>query len=64
MSKEWFDPHNIEHCKAYRHLQLTDEWPEGFELHNVVVNGGYWQIELMAKMTKAWIDHMTEPEKK
>ena len=27
---DWFDPDNIEHLKAYKHLQETGIWPEGF----------------------------------
>ena len=27
---DWFDPHNIEHLKAYRHMENTGRWPEDF----------------------------------
>lgn len=63
MGKVWFDPHNIEHCKAYRHLQKTGQWPEGFELHDVEsAEGLLGQASLMGKMTKAWIDQVLESE--
>lgn len=28
--QDWFDPYNIDHIKAYDHLQKTGTWPEGF----------------------------------
>lgn len=62
MSKEWFDPHNTDHCKAYRYLQKTGQWPEGFELHDVELAGAMWQVSLMGKMTKAWIDQVLDEE--
>ena len=27
---DWFDVNNIEHLKAYKHLQDTGTWPKGF----------------------------------
>jgi len=27
---DWFDMDNIEHLKAYKHLQDTGTWPKGF----------------------------------
>ena len=37
-----FDPHNIDYCRAYRHLQKAGAWPEGFELHDVELAGAMW----------------------
>ena len=64
MAKEWFDPHNIEHCKAYRHLQKTGFWPKGFELHDAELRGTTWQINLMQYMANAWIDQMLKQGEK
>lgn len=64
MSKQWFDAHNTEHCKAYRHLQHIGSWPDGFELHDVAAAGALWQVLLMGKMTTAWIDRMLEKAEK
>lgn len=55
----WFDPHNIDHCRAYRHLQNTGQWPEGIEFHEVC-DDSLWQVTLMKKITKAWIEYMLE----
>ena len=56
----WFDVHNINHCKAYRHLQRTGEWPEGVDFHDTHTLGSMWQVTLMSQMTKAWVDQMLE----
>lgn len=59
MSKTWFDPHNLDHCKAYRYLQETGAWPEGFELLDTEwFKGGIWQVAIMGKLANTWIDHI------
>ena len=39
---EFFNPENTEHLKAYRHLQDTGFWPEGFT--------GFWKV-----VKKGWM---------
>ena len=58
MSKQWFSPHNLNHCKAYRHLQKTGEWPEGFEVHDMSLGRLAWQVAIMGKMVNAWLDQV------
>jgi hypothetical protein len=57
---EFFDPYNIEHIRAYRHLQEQGMWPVGFIPENVkkspVPSG--WTILMVNKIADAWIDHM------
>ena len=54
---EKFDTHNIEHLKAWRHLEKTGCWPEGFldEGDEVPI---LWAAHIAAKMATAWLDHM------
>jgi len=59
MSKVWFDPHNIDHCKAYRYLQKTGQWPEGIEFSDIKIDS-LWQVTFMTRMAKTWIDHMLQ----
>lgn len=56
-----FDPHNIDHCRAYRHLQKTGQWPDGIEFHGVQ-DDPLWQISLIGKMANIWIDHKIESD--
>lgn len=51
---EWFDPTNIVHLNAWRHLTLKGEWPEGFIPKHVTFFGS-WQTSLMAKMAEEWV---------
>lgn len=59
---DWFDPHNMDHLKAYQHLRETGVWQEGFIPFYVVVDP-YWQFSLAEKMAVAWIDHKLFSEK-
>ena len=58
---DWFDPYNIEHIRAYRHLQNTGIWPCGFISAGVVI-GSNWQILIASKLSNAWVDHMLAEE--
>ena len=51
---EWFDIKYIKHLEAYRHLQNTGMWPEGFIPKGVVLKPT-WQTDLMAAFTNAYI---------
>lgn len=52
---EFFDPYNVEHLKAYRHLEKTGFWPVSFYPENVEWPL-IWQAALTAKMTQAWLE--------
>lgn len=58
---EWFDPHNIEHCKAYNVLMNTGMWPKKFwddMMAAKVVLPASWQALVTAKIADAWIEMM------
>jgi len=51
---DFFDPHNIDHIKAYVHLMEHGTWPEGFPPKEVT-HVACWSIELPHKMAMAWV---------
>ncbi len=53
---QFFDPRNNDHLRAYRHLEKTGLWPEGFVdgLRSVGM-GILWQTCLSQKMAEYWI---------
>jgi len=56
---EYFDVQNIEHLKAYQHLQNTGSWPENFydtmtELNIDIPIG--WSLLLTSKLADAYIN--------
>jgi hypothetical protein len=54
---DFFDPYNVEHLKAYRHLEKTGSWPKDF-IPDELMDGINiaWQVELLGKMSKAWLE--------
>ena len=52
---EWFDPHNIEHLRAYSELELTGRWPVGFIPSDVELRPA-WHIILLSKMADCWLE--------
>lgn len=64
---DWFDIHNIDHMKAYKHLGETGKWPEFFIPSHVVHEDGEdyivydvrfmpnWNIILMSKMADEYV---------
>jgi len=53
---KWFDPENMEHIKAYHHLQKTGNWPIGFKPENIWIEPG-WQGILAFKLANKWVDY-------
>lgn len=51
----WFNSNNIEHLKAYKHLQDTGCWPEDFLPEGIWFNPA-WTIGLVAKIAKELIE--------
>lgn len=54
---EFFDPYNMEHIKAYKHLAVHSSWPEGFitERYEYPVA---WQILIAFKMANVWAEQV------
>lgn len=50
---DFFNPHNIEHIKAYEHLDEEGCWPEGFISDDIEFSTG-WNSLVESKMAKAW----------
>lgn len=51
---KWFDPSNIEHLKAYKHLQDTGCWPEGFRPKDLEMPAN-WQFLLISKIAEYFV---------
>ncbi len=57
--EDWFDPYDYEHIRAYRHLEQTGSWPEGFIPEMVTIRSdGIWHILIPAKMAQEWMKQM------
>jgi hypothetical protein len=52
---DWFNPKNIEHIRAYKHLEDTGFWPEGFIEEGVINFIPGWQYLLASKMADCWV---------
>lgn len=52
---DWFDPYDIEHCRAYRFVEINGHLPEGFVPEHVDFDI-MWQVVVAAKMGQAWLD--------
>lgn len=55
--EDWFDPNNLEHIEAYRHLTKFGEWPAGF-IPDEAVFAPAWFPQIAAKMADCWAKHM------
>lgn len=59
---EWFDPYNMEHLKAWRVLQVTGSWPEGFVnpedfvVPDKLERAGLWEVMIDCKIAKAFVE--------
>lgn len=56
---EWFDPHNIEHIKAYKYLESVGHWPVGFLPENIIINS-MWSMQIREKMADEWLKFMID----
>lgn len=52
---KWFDPHNLDHIKAYVHLQKNGNWPVGFVPADVKMES-CWIAGICSKMADAWVE--------
>lgn len=60
---DWFDPHNIDHIRAYRHHQDNGNWPENF-IPDFVIRPVHWFVELSVKMADQWVDLILDSHQK
>lgn len=51
---DWFDIENIEHLKAYKHLQATGVWPKGFLPKDITFEPA-WTIALSGRLADRFI---------
>ena len=51
---DFFDIHDFEHIKAWKHLCEHGQWPEGFIPEGTVFQP-MWQVLLADKMADAWV---------
>jgi hypothetical protein len=61
----FFDPHNIEHLKAYKLLQQNGQWPDYFYQHlkGLDFQNGAWSILIANKMADAYIELILKGDK-
>lgn len=62
----FFDPYNIEHIKAFQHMQKTGAWPEKFfdKVKEHIAEDPHWYLSISMKMSNAWIKHSLEKDGK
>lgn len=53
---DFFDPHDINHVAAWKALEETGAWPQGFIPEGTVMSEG-WHRSLSYKMADAWVEH-------
>lgn len=61
---EFFDPKNLEHIKAFEHLQQKGQWPLDFweKIKDMEIPNS-WNYILYAKMADCWVEHMLKDKK-
>jgi len=65
-TSDFFDPYNIEHIKAFQHMQKTGAWPAEFfdRVKENIRNEPHWYVTIQIKMGQAWVKHSLESFKK
>ena len=53
---DFFDPFDIVHIKAYKHLCETGSWPEGF-IPSSVEFFPAWQLVIASKLADCWVTY-------
>ncbi|GAG92328.1 unnamed protein product [marine sediment metagenome] len=59
---DWFDITNIEHLKAWMHLEDVGVWPIDFIPDEVEFNS-YWQIVISSKMSCQYVKEKIEEDR-
>lgn len=58
---DYFDPHNVEHVRAYNHLCKHGNWPTEFWIKiSKLDSPPLTVVEITGKMAQAWLKHMLE----
>lgn len=52
---DFFDVNDVDHIKAFIHIQNTGMWPEGFIPDNCVFSN-VWHVQLYAKLADAYVE--------
>lgn len=52
---DWFDPNNIKHLVAYKHLTQNGVWPKDFLPKDIQIPP-FWITSIQNKMIEDWID--------
>ncbi len=55
---DYFDPYNMEHIRAYRHLQKEGTWSRGFIPEGMEFPNG-WHFLVLNKLADAWINSLS-----
>ena len=58
---DWFDITNIEHLKAWMHLEDVGIWPIDFIPDNVEFDP-YWQMVLSSRMSEQYVKEKIEED--
>jgi len=51
---EFFNPLDIDHLRAYQHLQKKGTWPANFIPVDIEFDQ-FWQVMIQAKMSDLWV---------
>lgn len=54
--EDFFDAYSPHHRDAYRTLENTGSWPEGFIPDNVEL-GPTWHVMALSKLAQAWLSY-------
>jgi len=60
---DWFDPDNIEHLQAYKHLMDTGFWPVGFLPEDVELRPA-WSLTLFRILANKYMEEKLSEEHK
>jgi hypothetical protein len=55
---DWFNPHSIDHLRAFYHLNKVGCWPQWFidlMKEDDVVIDPLWGVQIIAKLADAWV---------
>lgn len=54
---QWFNPRNLNHVKAYDHLQRIGTWPENFIPEDITFDS-HWQFIIRSDIADVYVDEM------
>jgi len=62
MISQWFNPQDINHIRAYDHLQRSGAWPENF-LPEGIKFDPHWQFIIRSDIADIYVDNMLAKHK-